>query len=317
MSVRSGWPADRARRRVRWTWPALAGVLMIAAAQAQAQAQAQACDATLLPVTSTLRLDYDPFALARTTGRWSFDVENRADQPCDVDLALVDDQHVEHADTAIGASGVVVGIRAGPGDATPVPSATAGVWRVRLPPGRRTRLSLDATVITHGVAPAGESATDLSLELRAPGSVGAIGTALPIRIVLMTLARAQMNIVGAAATFGEGASVTRVDFGILETGARRRVFLQVRANGRARLSIASANQGYLMRADHAAGEGGIPYLASFDGRPVDLSREWAEDFEPPSSLAGASMPLDLALGTVGPRPAGNYSDLLTIEISAL
>lgn len=313
MSVRSGWHAEPARRAMRLVRTGLVGILMVAAGPAAAQA----CEARLLPVASTLRLDYDPFALARTTGRWSFDVESRADQPCDVDLALVDDQHVGHADTAIGASGVVIGIQAGPGDTMLVPSASAGVWRVRLPPRRRTRLSLDATVTVHGVAPAGESATDLSLELRASGSVGAIGTALPVRVLLVTVPRAQMNIVGAAGTFGEGASVTRVDFGTLATGTRRRVFLQVRANGRARLSIASANGGHLMRADHAAGEEGIPYLASFDGRAVDLARDWTEDFEPPLSLAGASMPLDLTLGTVGPRPAGHYSDLLTIELSAL
>lgn len=313
MSVRSGWHADLARRAWRGIWPGLAGVLMVVAGPAAAQQ----CDARLLPVASTLRLDYDPFALARTTGRWSFDVESRSDQLCEVDLALVDDQHLGHADIAIDPSGVVIGIQAGPGDATPVPTASAGVWRVRLPPGRRTRLSLDATVTTHGVAPAGESATDLSLELRAPGSVVATGTALPVRIVLATVPRAQMNIVGAAGTFGEGASVTRVDFGVLETGAQRRVFLQVRANGRARLSIASANGGYLMRTDHAANEAGVPYQAAFDGRAVDLARGWAEEFEPPASLAGASLPLDLTLGTVGPRPAGRYSDLLTIELSAL
>lgn len=292
-------------------------MLPLAAAVACAPAPARACDAILVPVASTMRLDYDPFAFANTTGMWTFDVESREAQACDADLALVDPAHVAQSVIAIGTTGVAVTVEPGNGDIALAPTATPGVWRMRLDPGRRMRLTLAARITQDAIAPAGESIADLAIELREPGSVATSAAALPVSIVLATIPRAQMNIVGAAATFGEGARITQVDFGILETGASRRVFLQVRANGQARLSIASAHAGRLRRDEGSAEEEGIGYSAQFDGAIVDLTRPWAAVIAPPHSIAGASLPLDLVLGTVGPRLAGRYADVLTIELSAL
>lgn len=195
-------------------------------------------------------------------------------------------------------------------------TAVPGVWRVTLAPGRRTKLSIDAVVAQDAVASAGEHAADLMLELRDPGAAAALAAPVPVRLVLAAVPRAQMNIVGAAGTFGEGTSVTRVDFGDLATGAERRVFLQVRANTGARLTIDSANRGRLL-ADAPAGEEGIPYAARLLGEPVDLTRHWEQVIEPPKSVAGASLPLDLTLGAVGAHAAGAYADVLTLELSAL
>lgn len=278
---------------------------------------AQACDAAIVPISPTLRLDYDPFAFARTVGRMTFEVESRAPDSCEVDLVLLDSTRVAISEKDVGLTGVLVAFSAGAGDAALTPTAVPGTWRVRIEPGRRTKLSLDGIVSHDAVATAGEHVADLTLELRDVGAVAAHGAAMPVRIVLAAIPRAQMNIVGVAATFGQGPSIAQVDFGVFESNASRRVFLQVRANSRARLTIDSANLGRLLLDETSAEETGIPYSVRFGDEPVDLTHHWEKIVEPPRSIAGSSLPLDLVLGTIGAHVAGRYSDTLTIELSAL
>lgn len=282
-----------------------------------APAAAQTCDAAIVPITSALRLNYDPFAFTRTAGQLTFEVESRGDEACSAELVLLDASGTSVAETDLGDSGVRILLSGGVGDTPLTPSAVPGVWRVTLQPGRRTRLSLDALVTQDAVAGAGEHAAELLLELRDTAATAARTAPMPVRIVLATAARAQMNIVGAAATFGEGARVTRVDFGEMATGATRRVFLQVRANTGARLTIDSANRGRLVLPDAPEGQEGVPYSARLLDLPVDLTEHWEHVIDPPKTVAGASIPLDLVLGEVGGRPAGAYSDILNLELSAI
>ena len=81
--------------------------------------------------------------------------------------------------------------------------------------------------------------------------------------------------------------------------------------------LASLNGGRLLREGGANDEGGIAYSAQLSEAPVDLTKHWEWKFEPPRSLAGTSLPLDLTIGTVAAERAGIYSDVLTIELSAI
>jgi DNA-binding response OmpR family regulator len=81
--------------------------------------------------------------------------------------------------------------------------------------------------------------------------------------------------------------------------------------------LASLNGGRLLREGGANDEGGIAYTAQLSEAPVDLTKHWEWKFEPPRSLAGTSLPLDLTIGTVAAERAGIYSDVLTIELSAI
>lgn len=291
-------------------WMLAAGLALLA------PAAARACDAAIVSAPATLRLEYDAFAAARTVGRVLFEIEARGSEACRADLVLLGADRAPLAEADIGDSGVRVALSAGDGDAPLAPTATPGVWRVAVEPGRRVRLSLGVVVVRDAVAAAGEHGTELLLELVGAGE-GFARAAAPVRLVLASAPRAQMNIVGAAGTFGEGFRVTSIDFGEMRTGATRRVFLQLRANTAARLRIDSANRGRLLRADAAADETGIAYGALLLGSPVDLTRRWEQPVDAPRSLAGASVSLDFTLGPVEGHPAGSYSDLLEVELSAL
>lgn len=278
-------------------------------------ATAKACDVAIVPITSTMRFDYDPFAFAPTVGRLTFDIESRDSEACEVTVMLLDAKQASISDLAIGTTGVVVGFQARGDDAAMSPTAVPGAWRLRIAPGKRTRLSIEGLVTQDAVALAGDYATDLTLELRDPGAAATHAAPMPVHVLFATMPRAQMNIVGAAGTFGEGPSIARVDFGILASKATRRVFLQVRANGRARLTIDSANSGRLVR--EGGKEPGIPYTARLVDDPVDLTQHWEKAIDLPRTVGGASLPFDLMLEEIGANIAGSYSDVLTLQLSAI
>lgn len=141
--------------------------------------------------------------------------------------------------------------------------------------------------------------------------------ASPIHVVLVSPPRAQMNIAGAAGAFGQGAPVSRVDFGELTTDKQRRVFLQIRANTTARLTIDSANKGYLKLTESSSPEDSVRYGANLNGTDIDLGQHYEAVLDLPRSIGGSSLPLDLRLDRVDAHMAGTYSDMITIEISPI
>uniref|UniRef100_UPI0035CB0561 hypothetical protein n=1 Tax=uncultured Sphingomonas sp. TaxID=158754 RepID=UPI0035CB0561 len=292
-------------------------VLLVLALAWLGASEARACDAVIISTAPTLVFDYDPFAFAKTVARASFEIDSRETKACEADLVLLDAQHLVVAEKDIDGTGVTVTFTATASDAAAIATATPGMWRVRIEPGRRITVSIDGLVAQDAVATAGLHTAELSLELRDVGMPTSRAPPTSLRLALNAKPRAQMNIAGAAGTFGTGANVSRVDFGTIESNASRRVFLQIRANTRARLTIDSANQGRLLRTTGPADDGGIAYRAQFDDKDIDLSRHWEGVIDPPHSIAGKSFPLDLKLGAVGAHAAGDYNDVLTLELSAL
>jgi len=278
---------------------------------------ASACDARIVEQPSVLRMDYDPFASAPASGRMIFGIESRSTEPCPMDIALMGADRLPLEETEVGESGVRVRFNAGAGDTPMVATATPGIWRVQLEPGKRYRFTLDVVVIRDAIAEAGEHSATLAMELRESGAIASDRGANPVTLKLVSPPRAQMNIAGASGAFGLGAGVSRVDFGEMTTGEQRRLFLQVRANTISRLTIDSANRGLLKLGQDEKVEDSIGYAASLNGVDIDLSRHFETTLDLPRTLAGSSLPFDLRVGDVGAHVAGTYSDLITIEFSPL
>jgi hypothetical protein len=286
--------------------------LYVAGSMALWTAPAIACAATIVTAPATLNIQYDAFNFTNTQGIVTFEIAGTSADACLVDLALVRADHLAIDDIVIGSADVHLAVASDPGGANVVRKGR-GLWSVRVSSAARTRVTLRFDVIAGGVMEAGTHLEQLSLELRVPDTVASISD-VPLAIALSSPPRAQMNITGATGTFGSSATVSTVDFGVMETGAVRRVFLQIRANVRAMLSIESQNSGQLKFED--TGDG-VPYEVRLSGEVLDLSRRWQLEVEAPRTMAGAAMPLDLTLGAVGARQAGRYTDTLTIMISAL
>lgn len=300
-----------------WAPYALVFEAAVGAILAGLAAAAPACDVIVSQNPAPVRLDYDPFAFSRALGRLTFEVENRAAVACIVDIALLGTDRLAVADVLIGDTGVGVAVTGGTADMQLGPTSKPGIWSVRLDPRKRTRLALDMVVVHDAVVQAGEHLTELTLEVRDNGAPSALSSAVPVKLILVSAPRAQMNIAGAAGDFGTGSPVTTVDFGMLKSNVSRRVFLQVRANSQARLTIDSQNLGHLKIKDGPKSDGGIAYEALLQDKPVDLTGHWERILEPPRTIAGTSIPLDLRLNAIGNHIAGSYSDVLTIELSSI
>ncbi|WP_156460710.1 hypothetical protein [Sphingomonas sp. Leaf339] len=291
--------------------------LMVLFALMLATGPAAACDVTLVGAGTTIRLDYDAFAFSRTVGRQNFELENRDEDACTIDLVLLNAERLPVGDAVIPDTDVRVTFSSRAGSAAVATTATPGIWRITMAGNERMTVPLEALVTQDAVPEAGDHALDLMLEVRDIGAPATNTAPAPVRVQLFAVPRAQMNIAGAAGTFGEGSTVSHIDFGILASDATRSVFLQVRANTTARLTIDSAHRGRLLLKDKPDGDEGFSYQARLRGEEIDLTRHWEQVIEAPRSVAGTSMPLELRLGTIGPHVAGDYEDVLTLEISAL
>lgn len=275
-----------------------------------------ACPVDLARPPAEVRIDYDPFVPARAPDRLTFGVRNPSDQPCLVEVALMDVGRAETANVEIAATGLEIEFR--PTSAELSRGVRPGVFRYLAPPGA-SEPAFDVVVTRDAVVEAGAFPHPMTLALRPPGASGATAFAeAPVGVVLNALPRAQLNLSGSSGAFGDGPSVSVVDFGVAETGATRRLFIQTRTNAPARLSFRSLNDGRLrLPTGENQEERAIGYTALLAGAPLDLTRPSTRDVDPPRTLAGQALELILMLGDVRGAQAGAYSDELTIEISTL
>ncbi|MDO1559637.1 hypothetical protein Q0812_09375 [Brevundimonas sp. 2R-24] len=237
--------------------------------------------------------------------------ENRSDEACELRLRFIDEVGDTRPTVEVGPSTVEFRPRESSGvlrrDLDP------GVFLLGVPGNQSARAEIDALVISEGIVPAGEHQADLRLEVL-EGDGTAAAAQLPLRLILQSMPRAQVNIAGSAGAFGSGSSVETVDFGVAESGATKRVFVQVRANAESTLSVRSAHRGVMRHVEMGEAGTEVAYQLELDGEPVDLTRDWMRLVDPPRTLAGVSLPLDFTLGPIQGQMSGRYEDLLTIDV---
>jgi hypothetical protein len=275
---------------------------------------AHACSARIL-TPPVVRIDYDAFALSNAYAVVTFDVENSENDSCTLELALVRDDHIPIEEVHVAETDVRLKATVDPGGG--VAASRPGVWAVGVEPLAKTRIALRFDVVGGGIVASGVHGDELLLELREAGHTAPTVNSVPLHLELASPSRAQMNIAGANGSFGATTTVSSVSFGNMQSGDVRRVFLQVRANSEAVLSIDSQNQGKLLLNGQPGESEGITYSLMLSQETIDLSRHWQRQIAPPHTMAGESIPLDLTLGQVGGQPAGTYSDMITIVLSAI
>lgn len=299
-------------RRLRQARGRLSPVLLTALVLAFGE-RAQACDLVLKTAPNVVRIDYNPFAVGPSAAPLDLTFENRGEEACDLRLSFIDDAGGEVVDLALGH----VGIRFRPREMSGLTEADVqpGVFRFVTPPGETAQAQLDAAVVREAVADAGEHGTDLNLAVRDVEGRDVLPP-IPVRLILFSAPRAQLNLAGASGPFGSGSSVEVVDFGEAVTGATRRIFVQVRANALSTLTILSKNQGLLRLVDPVEVENAttVSYEVELDGEPVDLRSLWTREIDPPRTLAGVALPMVFTLGPAGNQMAGRYEDLITIDV---
>jgi len=132
-----------------------------------------------------------------------------------------------------------------------------------------------------------------------------------IELDVLVGARLQTNIAGTRSS-ASGVKLSTIDFDTLETGESRQVFIQIRGNAPANITISSENRGRLRmeKTDNSF----IPYSVEVDGEnstleaPLNLQRPVAQN------LRGSAYPMTVKIGDVNGAFAGQYQDVLTVEV---
>ncbi|MGN6423679.1 MAG: hypothetical protein ACTHLA_10250 [Asticcacaulis sp.] len=267
---------------------------------------AQACAVTL----SDLRISpvaYDPFAFA--TVRATADVTARLDDPdgCDPVLSLTKDDlsPIDHLSIG-GAPAVLFDIR-------PVGAFAAGQdVTLHLTPDHPADTAHWELVLSRdAVLAPGSYTTPLAVSARLDGQAARVISRGAF--LLNVPSRAQVNIAGASGHFGQG-TLSTLDFGQMSSGEQRRAFVQVRANTPV-LAVVSSRNGGVMRNETLPSAEPVAYTANLDGKALNLTQVNLRALDPPPSVDGLSLPLDVTLGAVEGKMAGHYSDVITIDVS--
>jgi len=163
-------------------------------------------------------------------------------------------------------------------------------------------------------APAGTYTAPLQLQLFSNSTP--VGSAYPYNLTLSVKAKAQINIAGSSGSFGSGGTVDKVDFGDLETGESRTVYVQLLSNADVNVSFSSEN-GLKLLHTVAPDRTPIAYTAIFNGSSLPLTSPGAiykVSKAADTSLMGSSLPMTLTVGAVGDNIAGLYQDIITIDV---
>ena len=307
-------------------------VALVAPARPAAAAPASACGVDVAPSTGALTFVSEPFSAApeRRTASIRVSDSRARSLAADGDGADAAAAPIRVA----GAGSRRLRLRIVTADGAPLPAALddatrltvrggGGGWRAvggatfetRLDAGGSARaLDLDVLVDSRGTSPPGDTSRTLRIDVLDMDDGARCEDVARLRVLRSVPSRVQLNVAGISAGFDRGLAIGRIDLGTLDDGARRRLFVQVRANRPTRLSVTSEHGGLLRHEDRDAS---IRYGLALDGRPLDLVGGAVRLLSVPTSGRGHSLPLDLVVPSSRGKPAGRYEDLLVFEVSGL
>ncbi len=139
---------------------------------------------------------------------------------------------------------------------------------------------------------------------------------VPISVIVPELI--SISLIDSGAPFDSNDTYQQLDFGILQTGQQQQFDLRIQANTGYSIRFSSLNNGAMA---NLAGNGNINYQVTVDGANKDLSASSSVGVE---VVSGASTGWDnvphqiaVTIGDVSGKPAGSYSDAITVEAVSL
>lgn len=128
-----------------------------------------------------------------------------------------------------------------------------------------------------------------------------------------------LSLLDVGRPFDENDTTHTMNFGELTSGESGRMDIRVRANIGHRLFLSSQNNGSLR---HVSSHSTVGYELFVSGRKVSLagssgSPSIAGQSQVPTSDAGELYPVEVRIGDVSSRPAGNYRDVITVSVEAI
>ncbi|SIQ91540.1 Spore Coat Protein U domain-containing protein [Alkalispirochaeta americana] len=144
----------------------------------------------------------------------------------------------------------------------------------------------------------------------------------PLHIVVTVPPVVRLSVVGRGQPFDPLSDVAHLDFGELQQGRSEEVDLVVVTDINYRLSVTSPNSGFLVLEGATPGSAvtrgeAIPYTMRVNGLIRDLSSGHAEiGSGSPTSIAGDRYELYFEIGDVRDATSGEYTENLTVTVTA-
>ena len=178
--------------------------------------------------------------------------------------------------------------------------------------GSSIQLDFTASVPASIFAAAGLYVLGLEIDLVDAASGEPVASTQLFDFQVLVEPKLQTNLAGTRSAGVDGVKLSVIDFGELKTGMSERIFIQIRGNAPAKITVSSENKGRLLmeKTTHDF----IDYSVSVDGEsstleaPLNLRRPVTQD------LRGTSYPMDVKIGNVEGAFAGVYRDVISIEV---
>jgi hypothetical protein len=267
--------------------------------------------AQTLSMERTAHVDYDPFSGLDGLGAMVFAVTVPPGGESG-SAWLIIQPHGGVRFEAAGPSGRLE-IHVEPPRAVPAPGGEGVAQGLELVPGRTDLINVDLRLPSGQYADPGPYEARFDVILLEAETGAELDRLEDVRTIVESLARAQVNIAGSSGAFDPQTTIPVIDFGTLESGERREVFVQMRANAPSLVTLSSDNQGRLAHVDHPD-QHAVDYSIVFDGASSDLRAPLTVLRHAPRSLAGTSFPLEIIIGDASGAPAGAYRDYLRVDV---
>lgn len=188
-------------------------------------------------------------------------------------------------------------------------------FQLAIAPGESKQINFNALVSHDAVPSAGT--TEITYELAATSAATGLSCwdEVYLSVQINAPSRAQLNIAGTDTAFVDGPDMYHLDFGRLEQGLSRRVFLQLRANEDVLMTLESENKGRMQHKELP--KHGVSYQFALSGQVLDLSSKTSLNLPAAPTFRGVSLPVDITIGDVAGVPSGDYADTIVIDVSAL
>ena len=134
---------------------------------------------------------------------------------------------------------------------------------------------------------------------------------IAVNVDVLVEPKLQVNIAGTSTAKGPGSKIPKIDFGELETGEMRRVFIQLRGNAPATIRVSSENAGVMKGSEPKTS---VNYSVVVDKVRSELDKPLTLNRPVPKSLKGTSYPMQVIVGDVEGAFAGIYEDMITVEV---
>ncbi len=162
-------------------------------------------------------------------------------------------------------------------------------------------------------ADAGGYTLDLEISLLDALSNEPIVASRLMTVEVSVVQKLQTNIAGTKGRYEDGANFAVIDFGELQTGEEQQVFIQVRGNTDANITVSSENNGKMLNKENPKLY--VDYTVDVDGQvsdleaPLVLARTLAKD------LQGSAYPMKVTIGNVSKSFSGIYQDIISVDVS--